>query len=499
MNLSLRTRLVLGTVLLMVCGLLIADVAGLVLMRSFQLQRLDDQLSLPGKRPGSTDWRSNPVSICTFLAPSPGAAQQLPSAYAVVVFDQAGRVACRVPDRTGLYGAPDEAALPATRLAELARTAQAVTVPGTRPGPPWRVRVNGSSRGFVVVAASFADADATLRRMELIAAGVGLVIVALAGVGGWALVRLGLRPLAAIEVTAAAIASGDLSQRVATPSTNTEVGRLSASLNDMLTQIEHAFRERTATEQRLRQFVADAGHELRSPLATIRGHAELYRHGVATTPDDVARLLSRVESESIRMGALVEDLLLLARLDTAPRLQFQPVDLLTLAADTVVDARARDGSRSIVLSRSAADPEEDVAPVVRGDEAKLRQILSNLLSNALRHTPSGTPVEVQVGVRAATVRLLVIDHGPGLSEDAAARVFERFYRDDPGRARSAGGSGLGLSIVAGLVRAHRGSVHHEPTPGGGSTFVVVLPIEEPLPPGGRVDIDLSAEPQVRLA
>ena len=251
--------------------------------------------------------------------------------------------------------------------------------------------------------------------------------------------------------------------------------RLAAALNSMLGQIEQAFTARADSEDRLRRFVADASHELRTPVSTIRGHAELYRQGVATSPEQVAALLSRIESEAVRMGALVDDLLLLARMDSTPQLDSAEVDLLSVAADTVVDARVRDPARPIVLRTLTAPPWADEPPVVRGDRARLHQILANLLSNVLRHTPAGSPVEVEVGVSDRTAVVRVIDHGPGLAPDAAIKVFERFYRGDAGRSRVAGGTGLGLAIVASLVQAHDGRVWHEPTPGGGSTFVVELP------------------------
>ena len=278
-----------------------------------------------------------------------------------------------------------------------------------------------------------------------------------------------------IEDTADAIARGDLSQRIAAPPPNTEVGRLAGSLNAMLGQIEQGFNEKLRTENRLRQFLADASHELRTPLATIRGHAEMYRQGVASTPEEVALIMNRVESESIRMGDLVNDLLILARLDSGPEITRAPVDLLTVAADAVVDARAREPGRPIALTTLTDEPWLDDPPVVLGDEPRIRQVLANLIANVLRYTPPGSPVELTVGVAPTGVELRVIDHGPGLTPKAAERVFERFYREDSGRARSSGGAGLGLSIVSGLMAAHGGSVRYEDTAGGGSTFVVTFP------------------------
>ena len=263
----------------------------------------------------------------------------------------------------------------------------------------------------------------------------------------------------------------------------TEVGRLSLAFNAMLGQIESAFRAREASEssalaseERMRRFVADASHELRTPLTSIRGFAELYRQGAVPDPQSLDRVMRRVEDEAARMGLLVEDLLLLARLDQQRPLEHEPVDLLEVAGDAVHDARVLAPDRTIGL-----DLLGDGAPVVLGDERRLRQVVTNLVSNALTHTPAGTPVQVTVEVTAADadgaqrVLLAVADHGPGMTEQDRAQVFERFYRADPSRTRAAGGSGLGLSIVAALVAAHGGRVGVQSAPGEGSRFLVELP------------------------
>ena len=472
MNLSLRSRLVLAIAALLTCGLLVADVSGVVLLRSYLLQRLDQQLDARfGRPPGAGS--SDPC------APPPtgrGGGQQLPTDFVITVVDDSGTVRCRLPrDLAATSDVPDLAALGPAGLATARADGVIRTVPGTLGSAGWRVRVVAHAGGSTVVGVSLAEVQATVGRLEAVTVTTSLVILALALTGSLLLVRLGLRPLTAIEDTAEAIAGGDLSRRVDPGPSGTEVGRLSSALNAMLTQIEQAFHVRADSEERLRRFVADASHELRTPIATIRGYAELYRQGAATEPDDVARLLGRVEAESVRMGTLVEDLLLLARLDSAPQLEREPVDLLSLAADAVVDARAREVGRQVVLHPRTSGAWEDEPPVVEGDEARLRQVLANLLSNTLRHTPPGSPVEVEVGVRDGVAVCRVVDHGPGLAPDATEKVFERFYRADPGRGR-AGGAGLGLSIVAGLVHAHGGRVWYEPTPGGGSTFVVSLPL-----------------------
>ena len=355
---------------------------------------------------------------------------------------------------------------------------------------------------------------------------VSLIVLTVLAIVGVALVRRSLRPLVEIEQTAQDIAAGDLSRRVPEWDERTEVGRLGRSLNTMLDQVESAFRDRADSEAaarrsevRMRQFVADASHELRTPLTTIRGFAELYRqrggleNGASGIPRaDLDRIMRRLEQEASRMGVLVEDLLLLARLDQQRPLDSRPVDLLTLAADAVHDARVMAPQRSINLT-----VEPGAAPIVLGDDVRLRQVIGNLMSNALVHTPDGTPVEVRIrpgtpdGERAGppgpqgqasaprsgvpgaprrwpSVQVEVADHGPGLTPEQAERVFERFYRADQARTRQAGGTGLGLAIVSALVTAHGGTVTVEPTPGGGATFRIVLPLAPEV-----VDHDIPSE------
>jgi two-component system OmpR family sensor kinase len=230
---------------------------------------------------------------------------------------------------------------------------------------------------------------------------------------------------------------------------------------------------REASEERMRQFVADASHELRTPLATVRGYAELYRQGAVRDSAAVGSAMERIEAESTRMSGLVEDLLTLARIDDAPVVETTQVDLTVLAADAVADARVRVPERRISL----LGLDGPVAPTpVRGTESQLRQVVTNLVANALLHTPEGTPVEVAVGPDDFGVALEVRDHGPGVPQEVATKVFERFYRADPSRGRAGGGgSGLGLAIVAAIVSQHHGRVGVAPTPGGGATFVVRLP------------------------
>ena len=414
-----------------------------------------------------------------------------------------------------------------------------VTVPAQSGSHLYRIVVyqhpfdtpDGPATLYVIAAVDATSAYGTIGHLigiDLIGSLILLAVLAFIGV---TLVRRSLRPLAEIEQTAQDIAAGDLSRRVPEWDERTEVGRLGRSLNTMLDQVENAFRDRADSEAaarrsevRMRQFVADASHELRTPLTTIRGFAELYRqrggleNGAGGIPRaDLDRIMRRLEQEASRMGVLVEDLLLLARLDQQRPLDTRPVDLLTLAADAVHDARVMAPQRSINLT-----VEPGAAPIVLGDDVRLRQVIGNLMSNALVHTPDGTPVEVRIrpgtpdGERAGppvpsgtvpqgqasaprsgvpgaprrwpTVQVEVADHGPGLTPEQADRVFERFYRADQARTRQAGGTGLGLAIVSALVTAHGGTVTAEPTPGGGATFRIVLPLAPEV-----VDHDIPSE------
>lgn len=352
-------------------------------------------------------------------------------------------------------------------------------------GGNWRVvAVNvvdeNGRNGVVIVGLPLSPVDKVMEHATLVVVGVGLLTLVLAFfIATWTVAR-SFRPLGRVEKTAAAIAAGDLSRRVEIENPNTEVGRLGGSLNAMLAHIEASFAARAASEARMRRFAADASHELRTPLVTIRGFSELYRHGALASEDDVAMAMGRIESEAKRMGSMVEDLLLLARLDEQRPLQLKPVDLQLLAHDAVVDSRATSGDRTIALTGldgGSASP----APV-RGDEAKLRQVVGNLVGNALRYTPDGSPIELAVGVRTtptgASSVIEIRDHGAGIPDSEAPRIFERFYRSDTSRTRETGGSGLGLAIVAAIVGSHEGTVRVEETDGGGATLVVSLPFSE---------------------
>ncbi|MFD1053564.1 sensor histidine kinase [Terrabacter terrigena] len=335
-------------------------------------------------------------------------------------------------------------------------------------------RLNDDRTAIVVVALPVKPLDATVTQFLLYAAGIGAIALLATALLGWFLVRRTFRPLTRIEDTAAKIAVGDLTQRIEVPDSDDEVASLSRSLNAMLARIEQSFAVREANEAKMRRFIADASHELRTPLAAVGGYAELYRQGALPTADAVTGAMGRIESEATRMSGLVEDLLTLARLDGERPLELQPVDLAVLAADAAQDARTIAPGRHIVATgiNGPIEPTE-----LRADEQQLRQVVTNLVTNARVHTPDGTPIEILVGrVDVGHVALHVRDHGAGIPEQDRQNVFERFYRADWSRSRGkGGGNGLGLAIVQAIVAAHGGDVRVQETAGGGATVVVELP------------------------
>ena len=342
----------------------------------------------------------------------------------------------------------------------------------TTSGPQYRVYAtrDADTGGLTIAAVPTTEVQQTLHHLLLVEALVIAAVLITLAIVGSVVVRLGLRPLNRMEATAGKIAAGDLSQRVSPANESTEVGRLGLALNAMLDRLEEAFQQREASEARLRRFLADASHELRTPLASIRGYAELFRMGAAADPAETENAMRRIEEEAERMGVLVEDLLALARLDRPPEHGHEPVDVSGLAADAVADARAVAPERTITLEASPG------ASVV-GDPLQLRQVLANLLRNALTHTPAATPVEVTVGEADGEITLSVRDHGPGLPTDAPEQLFERFWRTEGGRERGRGGAGLGLAITRAVVEAHGGSITARQASGGGAEFLVRLPAE----------------------
>ncbi len=321
---------------------------------------------------------------------------------------------------------------------------------------------------MLVVALPLREVAGTLHQLLMIELIVTASVLGALALLGLVVVRASLRPLEAIGHTAARIAAGDLTQRVERADERTEVGRLGLALNAMLAQIETAFKAREASERRLRRFVADASHELRTPLAAVRAYAELFARGASERPADLARSMTGITRESERMSLLIDDLLLLARLDEGRPLEQEPVELAEVLSEAVETAHAVEPERSIGLELESA--------VVLGDRDRLRQVVDNLLANVRAHTPPGTPVQVTLSRSNGNAAVVVADSGPGMNEDQVAHVFERFYRTDASRTRASGGVGLGLSIVSAVAHAHGGSVSATSKPGAGASFRIELPL-----------------------
>jgi two-component system OmpR family sensor kinase len=468
---SLRARLLITTVCVAALGLLAADVATYRFLSSFLIHRVDEQLSSApaiAARALSTD--------ADLPGSSSAASDLLPPGTYVALRSLSGET---IVAKVFRYGASQLArpALPSTLpLGSATGSSRTFTVGSVGgEGPRYRTRVtrvvvNGPAptEAVLVVAIPLTDVHDTLGRLVAIEAIVTLVVLAaLAALSLW-LVRIGLSPLVGMEETAGKIAAGDLSRRVEPADERTEVGRLGLALNAMLTQIESAFEQRHASESRLRRFVGDASHELRTPLTSIRGYAELFRRGADARPEDLAKSMERIEAEASRMGLLVDDLLLLARLDQGRPLERELVDVGSVVAEAVDGARAIEPERPIELERSG-----DVSIV--GDAGRLRQVVDNLLDNVRVHTPAGTRAVVRVSRDGADVVLVVADEGPGLPTEAPERVFERFHRGDPSRSRSSGGVGLGLAIVSAIVEALGGRVRVARDQPTGATFEIRLP------------------------
>ncbi|GII58467.1 two-component sensor histidine kinase [Planotetraspora thailandica] len=474
----LRIRLTAAMLALVAVAMTVIGLGSVSLLRHYLVSRVDMQLGMV----------TDDVVLRLQRGPTVLARLRVPPEGRVEVHDDTGKL---VAAQAGL--AVENLPGPAAVTLQTPQTVAAVSGDGL-----WRARaVPVSGLGSVVVAVDFASVRQITGRLALIELLVGGAVMVVLAVVAVVIVRRSLRPLTEIEKTAQDIAEGHLSSRIPDRDPRTEVGRLARSLNGMLAQIEAAFAARAASEAsareseaRMRRFVADASHELRTPLTSIRGFAEFHRQ----VPDaDVNRLMRRIESEAARMGLLVEDLLLLARLDQQRPLQSEPVDLLALAADAVHDTSILCPDRDVRLSIDG-----DAALIVLGDDVRLRQVIGNLLSNARIHTPEGTPITVRLGVEGTLAVVEVADHGPGLTREQAERVFERFYRADPSRTRPAGaGSGLGLAIVDSLVRAHGGRVTVETAPGEGAAFRIMLPLspEALLPESEDPSEGLADEPE----
>ena len=465
---TLRLRLVLALLGLLVCGLGVFGVTTYSLFARSQRDRLDQQLraAVPTLARILDDGRGGPGG--TGRPDRQGASSSRDLAQAVPYSE------LRAGDGTLTDGAvlvPDTAAstpaLPDRLVAD--DGGRTFTTGSTTGSVDWRVfvqRQGPPGAAILVAALPTSSVDAPLRRLlviELSAAAGLLVVIA---VGASLIMRRGLRPLEQMAGSARGISSGDLTERVEPADDRSEVGELGLALNTMLDEIEQAFREREATEARLRQFLADASHELRTPLTSIQGFAELFRLGPEASAVDLPVIMRRIEEESHRMKILVEDLLLLARMDQTRPIEPTEVDLAVLAADACSDAVAADPTRSVTLD--APDP-----AVVIADGDHLRQALANLVTNAVRHTPAGTPIEVGARLHDASATLTVRDHGAGLSHEALQHAFDRFWQADG--ARTGASAGLGLPIVAAIAAEHHGTVTAANLADGGACFTITLP------------------------
>ena len=470
---TLRSRLVLVIAALVGTGLLVADVAGVLLLRSYLVQRVDEQLASFVRRapryPIDTTFRRMPQ-----FGPSTTTRYYADDGSAIITPPSSGEQA-NIGTFEALRTHADQGAF---------------TVDG------WRVEVIRFDEGYAVAGVSLAEVDQTEKRLLVISGVVSFLVLGGIGLAAATVARVGLRPLHRMEAAAAEIAGGDLTRRVEDADPHTELGRLGIALNTMLVQIETAMAERTGSEKRLRGFLADAAHELRTPLTSIQGFAELYRRGGAQPGPELDEAMGAIESEVGRMRLLVNDLLLLARLDEERPLDRRPVDLLEVAAATVRDAHVRVPTRFVLLG-PLDEGDDTFDPVtVEGDEARLRQVTTNLVANALQHTPDDAEVMVRVGrtvlngasgpgpaavageawaAHAPAAVIEVADTGPGLAQADAVRVFERLFRAEGSRSRRHGGAGLGLSIVASIVRAHGGRCELWTAPGEGARFRVLLP------------------------
>jgi len=466
---SLRIRLIAGVLAVVAAAALAGDAATYSLLKEFFEQKADEQI----------EETQVPAASALGLGPGPRAdgvpppGVRPPPMYGELR-DAEGRRVRSVS--VGFDGAVPRPVLPEGFEPPPGGEDRRLTVPAAGASDArYRVSVRRVTEGrLLIVAVPIAYEDETLERLAGIERTVSFLVLLVAGGLAWLVVRFALRPLDRIAATAGEIAEGDLSRRIATTNRRTEVGRLGIALNAMLGHIERAFAAQAATEARLRRFVADASHELRTPLTSIRGHAELFRRGASERPADLARSMRRIEEAGARMSSLVDDLLLLAKLDEARPLDTEETDLRDVGEEAVAEARAIEPQRRIELE--APEP-----AIVVGDRMQLHQLVANLLANVRAHTPESAPARVSVGSDGAEAVLRVADEGPGMTEEQVAHAFERFYRADPSRARDSGSSGLGLAIVAAVAEAHGGRVEASSTLGAGTVVEVGLPLAASSP------------------
>ncbi len=481
---SLRSRLILGIVILSAAGFILSSVVAQQALKNYLLQEIDQELislsqsAVPriaeagiARNEDDEYERHGDDHPRATAAPRPRTPlSRIPTATSVTVLDANGAV-------TGEIGGDLNTAPIADFLSDIdveeiqEHSGEAFTIGGGREKFRAVAVALPNNGGSVLAARSLRDLDRTIGKLGFFFFLIGLLLLTLIGLASRLVIKVGMRPLQDVETTAGQFAVGNLSARMPEANPHTEVGRLVSSLNTMLSRIETSFAARTESENKLRRFVADASHELRTPLTAIRGFSELYRQGAVTTEAETKELLARIEGESKRMGSLVEDLLLLARLDQSREMESKPVNLADIVESAVASARAAGPNHPVHFTPTG---EEFFA---LGDEARIHQVVANLLANARVHTPAGTEITVALKQRADGIEISVSDNGPGLSAEDQSRIFERFYRADPSRVRIDGeGSGLGLSIVDAVMKAHGGSVTVVSELGKGATFTLFFPV-----------------------
>ena len=471
-SLSLRTQLVVVTSVLIALAIAVTSLVAISALRAQMVHQLDEEM------------KASSSSLVSSIGTSQTRQDGAVGSYRVYILDQRGNVLYSVAGAD--QQAENEPVLTGWDSEKVKKYHETGTTVNSRTGSnDWRIMpisLESSTNGeasSMVIALPLKQTNQVVALVGVLTFAFGLATLAAAIAMTWVIVTRTFEPLARVEQTAAKIAAGDLSQRIEDYNPSNEIGNLAISLNTMLAQIESSFNAQAKSEAKMRRFVGDASHELRTPLVSIRGYSELYRQGALPNDEAVATAMGRIESESKRMGQLVEDLLTLARIDERRESKLAPFNLFHLAVDASNDAYATSPDREVSLVGLTDDMAPTSAPVI-GDESRMRQVVANLLTNAMRYTPAGTPLEIAVGVREDVpgYPLSVIevrDHGPGIHGEDRERVFERFYRTDTSRSRETGGTGLGLSIVAAILEQHDGSVHIEETPGGGATFVISLP------------------------
>ena len=467
---SLRNRLILASVVLASFAIIASDFAANAALRTYLISQVDDQLinisstslnrlDRAGIAPLEADDKNSPFKI---LEPLRG----VPTATSITLLDIDGNLIGQVGGELG----GKNFAVTGMKIDEVSQYKnRPFTIEGKDGQPDIRAlaQMLPTGMGSVIVADSLEKVDKTLSQLRFLFLILGLIaLITIAMAARW-IIALGLKPLEAVEDTAEAIAAGDLSARLPAAKPDTEVGRLTTSLNTMLARIEESFTARVESENKLRRFVADASHELRTPLTAIRGFAELHRQGAVVGEEKTKELINRIEKESVRMSSLVEDLLLLARLDQSRELAKEPVDLNTLITEAVASARAAGPNHPIEIKLEASEI------FVLGESQRIHQVIANLLANARAHTPNGTEISITAMQGVSETTIAVSDKGPGLSKADQDRIFERFYRADPSRVRNSGeGSGLGLSIVDAVMKAHGGYVSVKSEIGQGATFTL---------------------------